>query len=243
MKRLKVMFLAFAAIGALASLAATSAFASGPTLLFTSGEPGPTVLINTQSDSPNNGIFSELQSSAAKLKGSGLLQEITLLQTATGVSGTYLALFLKVENVSTSEKCSTSGDATGEVLLPSNKIELVYTSTGATLEVGALLSVSEFTITCSGGVEVKPKGSVLSGISPFGSFVAKGSNTTQGSLRCTSTSGKPEKTSFTNSKGESGTANLKVKSGGLNETGCELITNSSTGTISLLPTKEVEIMG
>ncbi len=206
----------------------------------------PTVLINSASDHPtNNGILSKLETAAAVLEGKGLLLEITLLNTATtsGV-GIYLVLFLEVINPSTGEKCSTAGDATGEVLLPTNTILLVSTagSTGA-LQVGTLFDVSEFTITCSGGFEVKPKGSVLGYVEPIESKLKKEGNEGQGALRCTSTSGKPEKTKFTNQKGETGEANLKVKAGGVNESGCELITNSSTGTITLLPTKAVELFG
>ena len=84
---------------------------------------------------------------------------------------------------------------------------------------------------------------MLGYVEPIESKVEKGSNTSQGALRCSSTSGKPEKTKFTNQKGEAGEANLKVKAGGVNESGCELITNSSTGTITLLPTKAVELFG
>ncbi len=206
----------------------------------------PTVLINSASDHPtNNGIFSELQSSAAKLEGKGMLLEITLLNTATtsGI-GIYLVLFLEVKDASTGETCSTSGDATGEVLLPTSTILLVSTtsSTGA-LQVGLLLDISEFTMKCPGGSEVKLKGSVLGYVEPIESKIGKESNTSQGALRCTSTSGVPEKTKFTNQKGEAGVANLKIKAGGLNETGCLLLTNSSTGTITLLPTKAVELFG
>ncbi len=206
----------------------------------------PTVLINSASDHPtNNGIPSELQTTASLLKGKGLLLEITLLNTATtsGI-GIYLVLFLEVTNSSTGETCKTSGDATGEVLLPTNTILLVSTtsSTGA-LQVGTLFDVSEITITCSNGLEVKPKGSVLGYVEPIESKLKKEGNEGQGALRCSSTSGKPEKTKFTNQKGEAGEANLKVKAGGVNESGCELITNSPTGTITLLPTKAVELFG
>ena len=167
----------------------------------------PTVLISSASDHPtNNGIFSELQSSAAKMEGKGLLLEITLLNTATtsGI-GIYLALFLEVKNPSTGESCSTSGDATGEVLLPANTILLVSTSssTGA-LQVGLLFDISEFTMTCSGGREIKPKGSVLGYVEPIESKIEKASNTSQAAVRCSSTSGTPEKTKFTNQKGETG---------------------------------------
>ncbi len=206
----------------------------------------PTVLINSASDHPtNNGISSEWPSAAAKLEGSGLLLEITLLNTATSSGiGIYLELFLKLKNPSSGETCSTAGDATGELLLPKNTILLVSTSssTGA-LQVGLLFDISEFTITCSGGLEVKPKGSVLGYVEPIESKVEKESNTSQAAVRCSSTSGEPEKTKFTNEKGEAGTANIKIKAGGLNESGCLLITNSSSGTFTLLPTKAVELFG
>ncbi len=209
----------------------------------------PTVLINSASDHPtNNGIASELQSAAANLAGKGLLLEVTLLNTATtsGI-GIYLVLFLEVAEVGGSkEKCSTSGDATGEVLIPTNTVLLVSTTGSAgELQVGTLFDVSEFTIKCGATFEVKPKGSVLGYVEPIETKLGAGSNTGKGALRCTSKTelGKPEKTKFTNQKGEAGVANLKVKAGGLNESGCELITNSSTGTITLLPTKAVELFG
>ncbi len=148
MKPLKTLLTALIAALILASILAAPTLASGPTLLFPSGG-GPTVLLNIRYP---NSIPTEFQNALLSLKGEGLLLEITLLQTRTGVSGIYLTLFLRV-GLTTGRKpaCNSVGDRAGEILYPkSPTILLVYDKlgTGTALGVGTLFTIPEFELEC-----------------------------------------------------------------------------------------------
>jgi hypothetical protein len=200
----------------------------------------PTVLISSQSDNPNNKIKSELQSTAAKLNGEGFLTELSLLTNAgKEISGIYTTLFLEVANGTT--KCDTSGDRTGEVLVPQGEVSLVFDSL-TVLGVAGEFTVPEFKIEC-GTLKLKVKGSVLGLITPINREAGAGSNTLQGALRCTSTFGQAAETKYWTNTGLEDTAKLEVTAGAGFELACELIGTTSTSTFSLLPNRVVEFIG
>ncbi len=242
MKRLKMLLMVAVGVCALASVLAASAFASGPTLLFPSGG-GPTVLLNIKYP---NSVSTELQNELLTLKGTGLLLEITLLQTRTGVLGSYLTLFLGVEQTTGRKpKCNSVGDREGEVLLPkSPTILLVYDKlgTGTALGVGALFTVPEFEIECE-ALLTKISGTSLGLLNPINTAVRAESDEIKGSLTCSATVGTPAETQYWNTEGREGTAELIAKSGGKKARGCELIGTTPTSFVTLLPTKEIEIDG
>jgi hypothetical protein len=229
MKRFTLLLLGLVAVFALAGTAASSALASGPTLLFL-GSERTLLLVSLPLDGSGTGkntTPTELQSSLTDLVGKGDLLELTLLQTPEGVKGNYSVLFLEVEEVSGRTKCNTKGDKIGEVLLPLNEAELVYWNTASgELQAGIIFQVKEFTIECnSGAATIKIKGSDLGSIAKADT----GERTTIfGGVRCSSTRGTPEKTKYTNFKGEAKEAELKVTTGGRTVSGCELIGNTST---------------
>jgi hypothetical protein len=215
MKRFKQLLVAVTAVFALASMATSPALASGPTLLFKSGE-GPTILLKAS----NTGRATEVQSEATTLKGEGFLVEVTLLQLPSGggISGVYSALFTKIQQGT--QSCNTLGDPTGEVLLQQNTLLGVYWSTAAgALQAGAVLNVKEFTITC-GEASLVIKGSVLGSVSKE----TKGFVTVlKGGLHCASGKDEPEKATYTNSKGERGTTLLQVTAAKKTTEACQQI--------------------
>lgn len=244
MKRLKVLFVAFAALCALASVLAGSASASvGPTLLFPAGG-GPTVLLNI---TPRSAIESELQSAAAKIHGKKLSLEITLLEEKGHLEGIYLSKFFETEKTGTGT-CTTSGAAeAAEIEVgekgKSEKIKVVYITTSP-LAVGELFEVTDLTIICNGTLEILVKGNVLGTIEPLNKKIASGSNTIEGGLHCLATPvGEPAITKYINSEGKAATASLTAEAGGTKSKACELIGTTSTTLVKLLPNKEIELMG
>ena len=248
MKRVKLLFLAFAAVSALVSVMAASASAAAlPTLLFLTGagNEGPTVLFNTL---PSK-ILSELQAETNKpLKGEGLNLELTFLNLNNMSKGEYLVRFLKVHTATAGEECETTGTGLGNVLIH-GAITLVYDSLSP-LGVGTLFEVPETSIKCfkAGVLEktVKVRGNTLGLVTPIETYVEKGSNTIAGSTRCSSTlataSGKPAETRYWEDAAEK-EALLEVEAGSGFQKGCELVGGNATQTVTLLPTKMVEIMG
>lgn len=220
MKRFKLLFIAVVGVFAIASIASSAALASGPTLLFTGSER--TILLTSRTAEPSNTTRTELQSSVTNLKGEGVLLELTLLQTSAGLVGTYLTLFLKVET-SAGVRCNTRGDREGEVLLPSNTAEGVYYTTSPSLKGGIVFNVREFNIEC-GGATITIKGSVLGTVETAGGQVSE----VKGGLYCSSTPGKPEKTKYTNPKGEEKETKLEVTAARRTVEGCELIGTTNT---------------
>ncbi len=242
MKPLKTLLTALVAAYLLASILAATALASGPTLLFPSGG-GPTVLLDIKYP---NSVSTELQNELLTLRATGLLLEITLLQTRAGVSGIYLTLVLNLEQTTGRKpKCNSVGDRAGEILYPrSPTILLVYDKlgTGTALGVGVLFTIPEFEIECEALIS-KLSGSMLGLINPINTIVRAGSDEIKGSLTCSATVGTPSETQYWNSEGREGTAELIIKSGGKKARGCELIGTTATSFVTLLPNIEVEIDG
>jgi hypothetical protein len=218
MPRFKLLLVAVAAVFALASMAASTALASGPTLLFKTGG-GPTILLK----SANATIATELQSEATTLKGEGDLTELTLLQTSVDISGIYSALFTKVKQGT--QSCNTKGDPTGEVLLPQNTLLVVYWNTkSGELQAGIVFSVKEFTIEC-GEAKIVIKGTVLGSLSTTDTGFKE---EIKGGLHCSSTFGKPEKTEYTNSKGEVLNTHLEATAAKKTSEACEQVGAAGT---------------
>jgi hypothetical protein len=236
MKRFKLLFVAVAAVLALAGMATSSALASGPTLLFHAGE-GPTILLRASSATHKT----ELQSEATTLKGEGDLTELTLLQTSTDIVGIYSALFTNV--FQGTEKCKTKGDPTGEVLLPQNTLLVVYWSTASgALQAGIVFHVNEFTIECGAEpAKIMIKGSVLGSITKETEAFK---TTIKGGLHClTGSRGKPEKSAYTNSKGEALNAKLEATAAKKTSEACEEIEGEeSFVTEAGSSSKEAELM-
>ena len=243
MKSLKLLGVAAVAVFAFASIAASSAFASGPTLLFEGTKT--TVLITSHTPEPSNTTPTSLESSVLDLSGVGVLLESTYLQTPSGTTGNYSTLFLKVENPVSQQKCNTAGDKTGELLLPLYKSKLVYFSLSP-LTIGVIFDVEKLKFECEGAT-VEINGSVLGTLGPINKKV-KGTEIIAGSLRCSSTSGKPEKTEYWNTAGTAENTALTVTTAKKSAEGCELIGSTSTATEEFeiekgSSSKEVEIMG
>jgi hypothetical protein len=210
MKRLRLLILVAIAGSILAGVAASCALASGPTLLFLGSEK-TILLVSLPLDGSGTGkntTATELQAENTNVRGKGLLLELTLLQTKEGVKGTYLALYLEIEETSGRHKCNTKGDKEGEVLQPQNEAELVYWKTGAELQAGVLFELKEFTVECNqGATTVKIRGSELASINKTGS---EERTSAFGAIRCSSTFGIPEKAKYTNFKGEEKEARLET---------------------------------
>jgi hypothetical protein len=242
MTRAKVLLLALVAVGVAAFAVVPSAFASGPTLLFSGGN-GPTVLLKTKTDNPNNGIAGELQSELATIASSGLFFEITLLQTASGVEGIYLVLFLK-SKITTGEKpeCNTSKDAAGEILLPTNTAKLVYDTLSPALGVAALLNVSKVEIECK-ALKLKVEGSVLSLIKPINTAIPANKEEIESFTACSAKFGIPSEKKYWNSAGTELEASLKVTVGGEKVEGCESTSQDTNKAVLLSSNKAIETMG
>jgi hypothetical protein len=235
MKRLRLLFVAVTAVLALAGMATSSALASGPTLLFHAGE-GPTILTRASSTTHKT----ELESEATTMKGVGDLIEITLLQTSVGITGTYSALFTNIAQGT--EPCKTKGDPTGEVLVPNNTLLVVYWSTASgALQAGIVFHVSEFTIECgTEGAKIVIKGSALGSITKETEAFK---TTTKGSLHCSASKGKPEKSAYTNSKGEALNAHLEVTVAKKTSEACEEIEGEESSVVEAgSSSKEAELM-
>ena len=213
-----------------------------PSVVFLSGE-GPTVLLANKAKET---VPTELQSELAKVTGKQLTLDVTLLGERGGASGIYLAKFFEAKNASSGEPCETAGAAEkGEIEVgpegKSDPTELVWADQ---LAVGEIFTVNEFSFTCNAGtLKVKVKGNALGSIEPGYKEVEKGSNEIKVGLTCSSTTGVPSKTKYTNFKGEAKVTALTVTVAGKSAGGCELVGSSTTSTISLLPNKMVEVLG
>jgi hypothetical protein len=262
MTRVNTIFATLATLGVLGSmLAATASAATGvaPTLLFPlcsreSAECGPTVLVNLDAEGGAKlalAISTEFQSTNAHLRGSKLGLELTLLEERGRLEGIYLAKLYEYVNVANGASCETAGAANaGEIEIgekgKSERIKIVYIKigSGAALEVGLLLEIADITELCeSGRLEILIKGALLGSIAPLNTEIGAGSNTITGGVVCTATTGVPLKTKYINSSGVATEASLSIKSGGTTAKGCELIGNSETAVVKLLPNKMVELMG
>jgi hypothetical protein len=219
MRHIKTLLVVVAGALALWSVMASYALASGPTLLFTGSER--TILETSRTAEPSNTTKTELQSSVTNLKGEGVLLETTALQTSAGIVGTYLALYLKFET-SAGVKCNTAGDRAGEVLLPSNTLEGVYYTTSP-LKGGVVFNVREFSVEC-GSSTITIKGSQLGTVETAGGQTSE----SKGGLYCSSTPGKPEKTKYTNPKGEEKETKLEITAARRTVEGCQLVGTTNT---------------
>jgi hypothetical protein len=244
MTRLKMLFLSVCALVVLGAVAASSASASCgtpclPTVLLATGGTLP-VDIHSASDNPNNGIPSKLENaSGALLEGTGFSVLFSLTNLKDMSDSSYLALFLEVTEVSTEKtKCNTTGDKTGEVLLPTALFLLVGLPGG---KVAGLQLVPEFTIKC-GSLSIKIKGSALGSLTPTGKKLAKESNEAQANLHCKSgsTTAEPEFSKYIpeSGSGETLIPTLLANAGAGFVKSCEEI----IPTLTLLPNEEVELM-
>jgi len=201
-----------------------------------------------KSEKDPNTIKTELQSEAETLVGEGLLLSIAITNLSDTSDSSYLALFLKVHRAkSAEEKCNTAGDQSGEILIPTNLIQLMYDSL-TPLGVGTLFSVSQFEVKCGTTAEpaklkLKIKGESLGLIEPINAEVKAGElGAFSVSLHCSATLGAPAETKYWNKTGEEKTAQLLVNAGVGFERGCEQV-EGKEGKVKLETTKMIEIMG
>jgi hypothetical protein len=234
------------AISALASIIASSASAACPclpTILLLSEGKLP-ILILSEKD-PNT-IKTELQSEAETLAGEGLLLDIMITNLNDTSDGSYLVLFLKVARVKGGkEKCNTAGDQSGEILIPTNLIHLVYDSL-TPLGVGTLFLVAEFEVKCGTTAEpqklkLKIKGETLGLIEPINTEAKEGEFSLKASLHCLAgIFSEPKESKYWNSSGTLTTAVLLANTGGGFEKACEEIVPT---TIPIEPMTMIEIDG
>jgi hypothetical protein len=156
MHRVKSLLFAVLALLVLGSFAASAAFATpkSTSVLLLEGASFP-IRFSSLPAEPNT-IKSELQNAAGTLTGEGFLLQGEL---TSATSGLYEVLFLNVTEPTNREKCNTTGDGRGEVLVPKGNLTLVHDESeekGA----GELFEVKEFTITC-GTLRITIKGNVV----------------------------------------------------------------------------------
>ena len=241
MKSIKLLGVTVIAVFAFASIAATTALASGPTLLFEGTKT--TVLITSHTPEPTNTTATSFESSVVDLAGKGVLFEETYLQTPSGTTGSYSVLILEYKHGT--QGCNTAGDKNGELLFPLYKSKLVYFSLSP-LTIGVIFDIEKLKFECEGAVE-EMKGSMLGTFEPINKKV-KGTELIAGSLRCSSTSSKPEKTAYWNTSGTEENTKLELTTAKKTAEGCWLIGSTSTATEEFeiekgSSSKEVEIMG
>jgi hypothetical protein len=244
MKRIKILVLALMTVGVAVFAVAPSALASGPTLLFLSGEPGPTVLFNLEKKTYRG----ELQSRLANIKSSEVELEVTLLQGSSGAKGIYLVKFFRAFlEGGTEPKCRYPSSAReGEIsILPtrSELAELVYDTLTPTLGVAILFLVGTretVTIEC-GTLRLRTKGTVLGLLMRLGTQYSAGENRIEGRVACSRTFGVAAEKTFWNFEGREGTAKLEVTSGGETEEACESVEENTV--VKLLATRMIELDG
>lgn len=230
MMRLKALFVALLSIAAIAAVAATSASAALPALLLL---PEGKTTSELKYTCPPTLNF-ELRG-AIVIKGEGCLFQffITADMQQAGEGDT---LFLNASLAGT--KCNTTGDATGEVLVPVEwHFALGLGSPEAEKLFLALVSVKgEITITC-GLTKIKIRGGQLVDMKPFKEEVKAGGTVTALAL-CNTTTNKSLWTEYDNEEGGMTTAKLEANGGLGFEPACELVVN----TIPLVPTEMLEVM-
>jgi hypothetical protein len=157
MYRVRCLLFGVLMLLALGGFAASTASATSSTsVLLLPGDVFPVLFSSLPSDQPNNGIESELQNAAGKLKGKGFLLQGDITSPTGGL---YEVLFLLVEEPEIRALCSTAGDGTGEVLVPHAGFHIVH-DINSLSGIGILFLVPEFTITCS-TLSIRIRGHVL----------------------------------------------------------------------------------
>jgi hypothetical protein len=243
MSRLKMLFLSVCALVVVGAVVASSASAACtnpclPTWLLLPGEQ-VFVDIHSLSDNPNNGLLSHLASaSGTRLNGKGFSVLYSLTNLNDMSDSSYLVLFLEVTEPKENIKCNTSGDKTGEVLLPTDLVLYVGLVGGG---VGALQLVPEFAIKCGTTLSIKVKGSALSPVTAgVAEEVEANSNIIKGLLHCKNEEkGEPELSKYLNEKAEETLIpTLLANAGAGFAKSCEEI----PATVTLLPSEMVELM-
>jgi hypothetical protein len=240
MKRTKSLVLALMTAGVAAFAVAPSALASGPTLLFLSGEPGPTVLFNLST----RAVRGELQNRFFDFRSTELELEVTLLQGKEGAKGIYLVRFFRTR--SGELNCNSTGAREGEIsIFPrvSELAELVYDTLTPELGAAILFLVGtreKLNIDC-GGFRFKLKGSVLALLFRLGTQYRAGENAIEGRLACSSTFGVPAEKRYWNWEGREETVQLELTMGGETEGACENLEGGAV--VKLLPTRMIELDG
>jgi len=240
MRLAKALIVILVAAAAMASTVVATASAAPPTILLLPTEKLPGLIL---SEKEPNAIKYEVQSEAATLIGEGLLLDVMITNLNDTSDGSYLLLLLNFGEVKgKKERCNTSGDKTGEILIPTNLIHLVYDKlgTGTELGVGLLFLISEFGLTCGAGLKVKMKGEVLGLIMPINTEAKVELGSLKARLKCSSTFGVPEESKYWNAASEEKKAVLLTSAGAGFESGCLSIVPE---TIPLEPMTMIEIMG
>jgi hypothetical protein len=161
MKRFKLAAVMLGALFALLAMAATASAVTLPDISVTlTGGTYP--VTSTGSLSAATKLAS---ASGVALEGTG----VTLLLVTKELSalGTFTSDFTKVIDPNNSKECSTTGDATGVVLI-GGEFHLVPLENAAPSKLGILFLVSEATITC-GTLEVVVRGNVIGSVNGIGS--------------------------------------------------------------------------
>jgi hypothetical protein len=157
MQRLRLFGLALLAIFAVGAITSATSFAEeagNPKMLCLGTEGKCTFPITFTGKSEKGELITELGSVKCTEEGSNS-GEITGVRTATAnidFHGCTLS--------TNKEKCSTTGDAAGTILLSAVPVKLVAYKSGTALLAGLLFSPTEVLMTC-GTVKVKIKGTVI----------------------------------------------------------------------------------
>jgi hypothetical protein len=239
MRLAKALLLMVVTVSAIASVMVATAAATPPTVLLL---PGSTLPVLILSEKDPNAIKTEWQTEVVSLGGEGLLLDVMITNLNDTADGSYLVLLLNVaETAGKKESCTTPGEKTGEILIPTNLIHLVYDKlgTGTELGVGLLFLVSEFGLSCGAGLKVKVKGEALGLIMPINTEAKAELGSLKGKLKCSSTFGVPEESKYWTAAGEEKKAVLLFSAGAGFESGCLSIVSE----IPLEPMTMIEIMG
>lgn len=214
---------------ALAAISVGTAHAL-PSVLFLPTDPQSATLSGT-----NSTVVTKLLSEAEDLEGKG----VTLTMELNGVSnlGTYLMWFKEVKKGT--KRCSTPGDASGNILI-NNAFHLVYDTLGQALGVAALFLVTEVLIDCESSSR-KLKGSELGLVKPINTETFAMSGQEKISLLC-AFEGEPSENVYWNDAGSISLAKLEATVGGSTIEACENVAEP-LGLSQLRMGEMIEIMG
>lgn len=207
MTRLKVVLLAVFAIGAFAVFTASASAATLESALNLAGTSGEVTGTGEAEGAP----IAQFNSTFATIKATYILVSFkttypfTLLKVDVLFKGTTLG----------TATCSTSGDATGEVLIPAAEFHIVPVST-FTPKRGILARIPQTTINCTNGIKFKVEGTVLNKLNTSGE-----SETLETETLCESAGNRKPKWKTYETDSGTGTASLKANAGLGNEEVCE----------------------